>query len=246
MMDDLWAVWVRDWTSALEGVARMDAPAFATQLEIAPASSSSDLAELDLRGIHLPQSMLDVVASRSARVGLHWRLFDYEGFDSIESPALGQNTPWWGGRHAADVSASLWDVSALPRLKQTYQEWLDVCFLPWIEDEPDDPYPRVWLDKLPIIEVADGDMIAIDILPGAGCGQIVYLCHDDACDLHGQALGSDFVDFVTRWSRVGCVGPDGPSLGVFSEAGVFAAPDSQTVLDWRSWLGMSGEPSLGV
>ena len=115
----------------------------------------------------------------------------------------------WGGCHAADVPGFLWNLNVLPELKQTHQEWLDGCFLDWLRDDPNDPSARPWLDKLPFVQVGDGDMIAIDLAEGAGHGQVVYLCHDDACRIHGQVLGADFEDFVTRWSRIGMRRPRG-------------------------------------
>lgn len=86
-------------------------------------------------------------------------------------------------------------------------------------------------------------MIGVDLADGARHGQVVYLCHDDACSVHGRVLGADFVDFITRWSRIGCVGPEGWHLELFFEDGEFAAADSSTVQAWRQWLGMDETPT---
>jgi hypothetical protein len=238
MDDGRWAAWHSDWTSVLDGVRRLEAPAHASDLIVQPPASPAELAEMGQSVVELPAALADVVATRSSRVGFHWRLFELNGDAAIKAPMFGPRTPMWGGCHAANVPGALWDLAALPGLVQTHQAWLDECFLAWLGEDPDDPYAAPWPDKFPIIEVGDGDMIGVDLSDGAAQGQVVYLCHDDACGVHGRVLGTDFVDFITRWSRIGCVGPEGWYLDLFFEDGEFAAADSSVVRAWRSWLGM--------
>ena len=208
----------------LAGVRRLEAPAVATELIVRPPASSPELAELDRSGVELPGALVDVVATRSSRVGFHWRLFELDGDAEIEAPMFGPNTPMWGGCHAADAPGALWDLATLPSLVQTHRRWLDACFLAWLDEDPNDPYAAPWPNKLPIIEVGDGDMIGLDLTVGPGRGQVVYLCHDDACSVHGRVLGADFVDIITRWSRIGCVGPEGCYLELFARTGSSPRP----------------------
>lgn len=153
MDDEKWAAWHSEWTSVLDGVRRLEAPAVATELIVRPPASSAEMAELDRSGVELPAAMVDVVATRSSRVGFHWRLFELDGDAEIEAPMFGPNTPMWGGCHAADAPGALWDLATLPSLVQTHRRWLDACFLAWLDEDPNDPYAAPWPNKLPIIEV---------------------------------------------------------------------------------------------
>jgi hypothetical protein len=242
-----WDAWMSDWAAVVAGVLEKGEPATASPPLIKPPMPGSDVADLNGLGIELPSAFADVCRSRSSRVAFHWRLFDLDGDAQIDAPMFGTRTPKWGGCHAADSvdgdsRGSLWDVAQMAGLRETHNDWLDNCFLGWLAEDPEDVFARPWMNKLPFIEVGDGDMIAFDLAPESH-GQVVYLCHDDACSvIHGKALGSDFVDFMTRWSRVGCVGPEGWFLELFWDetACEFAAADSPIVNEWRSWLGMAG------
>ena len=244
MNDEVWTTWQSDWSAVLRGIGRLGSPAFATELIVGkPASVEQAVQDVSVP-TGLPESMADVVRNRAAHVSFHWRLVDLEGDGDIEAPMFGSDTPLWGGCHTSPVPGALWDLAALPGLIETHQSWLDDCFQQFLDEDPNDPYGSPWANKLPFIEVADGDMIGIDLADGPARGQVVYLCHDDYCDLHGKALGTDFVDFITRWSRIGCVGPEGSFLELFFEDGEFAPATSATVQAWRSWLGMtSPQPS---
>ena len=51
--------------------------------------------------------------------------------------------------------------------------------------------------------VGNGDYLVIDTRDG----QVKYLSHDDP-EAMGVVLGSDFEAFMTRWSALGCIGPE--------------------------------------
>ncbi len=67
------------------------------------------------------------------------------------------------------------------------------------------PYNVVWHGKLAFHDVPSGDQLAFDL--NEPSNPVVYLSHDDG-EGHGYRLGNDFIDFVERWSMVGCTGPE--------------------------------------
>jgi hypothetical protein len=240
--DEVWAAWCNDWNAVLAGVGAKGPPAFVSDLVIAPTMSGADVVGL-LPSSKFPDVLLDVAVTRTSGVGFHWRLFELnrnEHGRRLEAPMFKQDTPQWGGCHAAESAYALWNIRGLPALHAEYPAWVNM-FRSWQSDESSTDYIRgygdPWFNKFPFIQVGDGDMIGIET-GEENNGQVVYLCHDEYCSLHGKVLGCDFADFITRWSRIGCVGPEGWMLQLFYEKDEFAAADSQVVQDWRGWLGM--------
>jgi hypothetical protein len=241
MLDEVWTGWVRDWRDVLAAIDRRGSSARTSQLVIDAPVSDEELAALAVGSDH-PDPFLDVLATRSAHVRFHWAIDALaDEPDQGELPFDGE-TSVWGGCHVAQATGALWSAAHLAAVERRYRDGVEGCWGPMLRDRPGDPYASVWLDKLPFIEVADGDAIAFDLAPGPRRGRVVYLCHDDFCAVHGEVLGQDFVDFMTRWSRIGCVGPEGWLLEAFVDDGAFAEPDSPAVRAWRRWLGM-GEAS---
>lgn len=70
----------------------------------------------------------------------------------------------------------------------------------------DDPYHRVWHDKLAFQRVGNGDFLSFDLSDGA-YGRVVYLSHEYGQG-HGYVLGTNFMDFLNRWVPLGCPGPE--------------------------------------
>jgi len=242
MRDALWDQWVADWEWVLTCMRAKGPPVVVEPLRIDPPISRERLDEIVRYVGPLPEDYIDVVTTRSARVSFHWRLFDDD--DEIEPPieifrppiprgrqrtSFGAIPPPWGGRHMANDTA-LWDAHDLPRLKDEYDNWLEVCWRPTLEEFPGDPYALEWLDKRPFLDASHGDFLSWD-----ATGHVVYLCHDDGCTIHGQRIAPSFTDLVTWWSRVGCVGPEGDGFEAFVEEG---GCDSRTdvVNEWRAWV----------
>ncbi len=101
----------------------------------------------------------------------------------------------------------------------------------------EDPYDRVWHNKLPFIHVPNGDLIALDLnrLPTA---PIVYLSHDDG-EGHDFTLGNDFIDFVDRWTMLGCPGSeDWQMLPFITSPTTGLEPHSTNASAWREWFGL--------
>jgi hypothetical protein len=185
---------------------------------VAPPATTLDvdLVETSL-GCPLPTAFREVVLEYSASVSVLWQLPDEVGMpEEFELIFAGE---------------CRWDLLGLPALFAEHQDWLTNCF-----SNPDDDYDAIWHAKFPILQVGNGDMIAID--PVAQGQPVVYLSHDDGA-AHGYRLGENFVDYIDRLSRLGCPGAedwqwlmfvDGPSSGLLV--------DSPTGTRWRQWLGI--------
>jgi len=66
-------------------------------------------------------------------------------------------------------------------------------------------YGASWRSALAFMKLDGGDYLAIDVERG-GDGPVVYLARGQDGD--GVLLGASFGDFLERWSRLACVGPE--------------------------------------
>lgn len=57
-------------------------------------------------------------------------------------------------------------------------------------------------------------MIAFDIIEGKERYPVVFLSHDGS-DFHGSCLAGNFIEFITNWSNIGCVGTKDWGLEIF-------------------------------
>jgi hypothetical protein len=125
-----------------------------------------------------------------------------------------------------------WDLGGLPELQARYLKWVTDCFR-----DAEDPYDRVWHNKLAILEVGNGDMLGID-LAAPGAEPVVFLSHDDS-EQHGYWLGRDFEDYVDRLSRLGCVGAEDWQWAMFTEDDRSGLVAEGALADrWRGWFGL--------
>jgi hypothetical protein len=63
---------------------------------------------------------------------------------------------------------------------------------------------------------------------------VVYLDHEGS-DFNGCRLGLNFVDFITRWSNLGC--PDPLIRDLFHDSDQNLLMDSgQIVENWKRWV----------
>src|SRR5205814_1865130 len=91
-----------------------------------------------------------------------------------------------------------WDLASLPALQATYRGWLEISV------NPNDFWDGPWQNKFPVLEVGNGDMLAIE-LGSASKQPVVYLSHEGDNLVHGYWLGTDFEDYIDRLSLLGCV-----------------------------------------
>ncbi len=153
-----------------------------------PPASEAELVEVERQlGIALPSSLRDVLAFVSAHVEFRW----FAPKDTRFPEPFHQN--FSGDMH--------WSLPLLVQYAQDKQQWIETVF-----KNPDDPYDRVWHNKLAYHEVGNGDYLAIDLGLGSP-GSVVYLSHDDGQG-HGHILVASFADLLERWAPLGCPGAE--------------------------------------
>ena len=124
-----------------------------------------------------------------------------------------------------------WDLDHQGYLIDIYDGWVREVF-----SNAENPYDRVWHEKFPVLEVGNGDLIAVDL-----DGRPTYLSHDDG-EGHGFVLGRDMVDFIDRWSRIGCPGPEDWQWLPFAPGrDAYIDPDGESAQTWRTWFGLVDE-----
>jgi hypothetical protein len=188
-----------------------------TPLEIGPPANAQEIKDAE----HwckqtLPQAFNDVCQNFSKRVEFFWQLPDEP---HPPEPLRGIFAGQCG-----------WDLSYLP--EDIREDWIDSCF-----PNPNNPYDRVWHNKLAFFAVANGDCLAID-LSEAQRAPVVYLSHDGG-EGHGYELGSDFSDFLQRWTKLGCPGPEDWQWLPFTNSRTsLIDPECENARIWREWFGL--------
>lgn len=90
-------------------------------------------------------------------------------------------------------------LDLIPKLEESRKSWISICY-----PNEEDPYDRVFFNKLAFYDVGNGDLIAID-LEKETYGDIVYLSHDGD-EMHGYVLAHSFSELLEEWTKLGCVG----------------------------------------
>lgn len=76
---------------------------------------------------------------------------------------------------------------------------VDICYPNY-----DNPYDKIFHNKLVFQELDNGDLLAID-LEKESYGKVVYLSHDGS-DLHGYVMAISFAEFLEEYTKLGCIG----------------------------------------
>ena len=149
-----------------------------------------------------------------------------------------------------DVAWDLPDGTELPpELQEIFRghcDWsLDeaVELNAWLKDFlllEDDSFDDNWRNAFLFSHVPNGDYLAFDmrVLPDP---PVIYLSHEEG-EAHGRRLGTDFIDFMERWTLLGCPGNEDWQMMPF-------LPDATSGLDaykgnarkWREWFGLDFE-----
>ena len=204
------------WEAALAACRRLGGNV--SELVVAPpaAQAEIELVEREL-GRRLPSSLRSFFGEVSSDVEVRWFLPD-----ELETP--------FPDVFAGNFHASL---GRLAQFSKDHESWIRECF-----GNAADSYDRVWHDKLPFLEVGNGDFLAIDLLVPDGA--VVYLSHDDGRG-HGRALGTNFADFVERYSATGCVGAEDWQWLNFWSPDRFLDSRGTNANEWRKWFGLNVE-----
>jgi hypothetical protein len=167
-------------------------------------------------GCTVPPSLRKVFLEYSGAIRIEWAL--PEGIEKLE--AFRQV---WSGE-------CRWELASLPELMETYRGWLEVF------PNRDDFWDGPWQDKFPVLEVGNGDMLAIDLGEQQA---VVYLSHEGDDSVHGYWLGRDFEDYVDRLSLLGCVGSEDWQLKPFvSGPRSLLETNGANAMKWREWFGL--------
>ena len=100
-------------------------------------------------------------------------------------------------------------IDLIPLFEERRRGWVDICY-----PDYDNPYDRVFHNKLAFQEVGNGDLLAID-LEEETYGRVVYLSHDGS-DLHGYVMANSFTKFLEEYIKVGCAGGEDWQWEVFT------------------------------
>ena len=132
------------------------------------------------------------------------------------------------GVYCADLTLK---IDQILKSERARRNWLEQCF-----PDINDPYDRVWHNKIAFLEVGNGDFWAFD-LKSPNAEHIVYLSHDDGKG-HGFVIGTSFESLLLRWCEVGCPGCDDHGwLPFWNKASQQLEPDCQREVTFRKLLG---------
>lgn len=213
MNNEIWNQWIEriNW---ILGIAQKKQWDF-SELVIKKTVPKETLEALEKElGLEYPAGFKEVLTQYSSAVYMDWQI---EG----EEPQGDFRGIFCGGG-----SGYLWSFKNLKDSYQNMRDWIDECF-----PDPNDEYDKIWHNKVPFLDVPNGDVIAFDQK-----GQVVYLSHDGD-DFHGQVLGNSFVSFMDKWTQLGCVGTESWQLEPFynDDSKQFLSDPSKLKV-WIDWL----------
>ncbi|MBI9050102.1 MAG: SMI1/KNR4 family protein [Anaerolineaceae bacterium] len=212
--------WIGYWKALFIACRKHDAtsiwknPKNVFQIE-APATEENVICIEKELGCPIPENFRKVLLNFSSTVNIQWFLNE----DDEALPPL--NQVCWG--------ECRWNLQDLPQIMADYQGWLTHCF-----SNPQDSYDAIWYNKFPIIDIRNGDKIAIEL--NSPKDAVVYLSHDDGIG-HGYIMGNTFEDFIERHSKIGCPGYEEWLWTPFASEGIID-PNCENALAWRKWFGL--------
>lgn len=210
-MNDIWFSWKKkwDWISQI-----------ATRREwehdgviISPPISLIQMNDLENElNITFPKDFKEVLTHFSSGVDIRW-------YFENEEPEKELNDIYFGGE-------DLWRFEELKDTYENYIGWKEVF------TEIEDDFDKQWQNKVPFKSMRNGDVLAFDSLTN----NVIYLSHDGH-ELHGKKLANNFTDFISRWSELGCPGPECWILDHFYDYEKNEIDlNSNQSLKWKNWL----------
>jgi hypothetical protein len=187
------------------------------RLEVDRPASATEIAHAEeVMGTTIPNEFKQILLGFSRKVEFHWFL--------RETHAPGELSHIFCGVCA-------WDIDQLTAMNGEVQWLAENAFA---DDEPD---YQIWHNKFPFQSIGNGDFIAINTAAGEEAS-IVYLSHE-VCYSHGYRLGNSLLDFMDRWTRIGCPSDDIWPLLMSSGEGPIDH-NNPNVRAWCEWLGLEG------
>jgi len=208
----MWSTWQTRWEAALTACERLGGAA--RPLEIAPPATEDEVIAIERAlGYPLPASFRTILTAFSKRVSFAW--------------FLPRPFPLPHPLRGIFCGQCQWDIARLLALEEERQGWITQVF-----PNRDDPYDRVWHQKLAFMPIQNGDYLTIDLQAGDD-GPVVYASHDDG-EGHGYAFGANFIDFIDRWTQLGCPGGEDWQILPFVESAIsYINPHSTNAANWK-------------
>src|SRR5262249_1951218 len=152
----IWSNWEQQWRSALTACERLGGSPFELSIGV-PAREQEIVAVEKTLQVTLPGSFRQVLTQFSAEVELLWFLPENM---VLEEPL-----------QEIFSGECYWSLSRLAEIEERRKLWVQMRF-----PNPSDEYDKVWHNKLAFLDVANGDMLALDLaLPSS---PVVYLSHE--------------------------------------------------------------------
>lgn len=193
--------------------------------EIQERADEEEIKEVeDQLGYRLPKDFRKVIKQFSKKVDMYWRLpHDFHLPDHLQQAT-------WGGCY--------WNLAELVDINNNKNELVKFCF----SDCGLDDWEK-WYDTLAFFQIANGDYLVLDLndedVP------VRYISHElDA--MHGWMLANSFIEFLDRWTKIACVGPEDWVLKAFidsSDKGI--NPNCENSKEFRNLIGWSLESTEG-
>jgi hypothetical protein len=104
-----------------------------------------------------------------------------------------------------------WNLNTLADQHANFREWVNASLDPKYNDQDAiDLTEKIWKDKLPLIDVPNGDIITV----GNNPSEIIYFSHEGD-NMHGKILGDSLWTFLDFYSRIGFAGSEDWQLEPF-------------------------------
>lgn len=97
-----------------------------------------------------------------------------------------------------------WNLNSLAEQYNNFKEWIKASIdSEYNDSEAIEITEKIWQDKLPLMDVPNGDIIAI----GNNPSEIIYFSHEGDT-MHGKILGDNLWNFLDFYSRIGFAGSE--------------------------------------
>jgi hypothetical protein len=226
----LWDKWLARWKEFLDATDRLGGYV-ETPLEVDSPATEAEVAEVEEQlGFELPSSFRQTLLGFSKRVHFRWDLYEErQPYKTLPEVVRGLG-----------IGECSWDISKIVGLQDWYKDMATVFAVPedgiYAQDYQAQYFPT-WQNKFAIIQMDNGDYIAID--PIAEGQPVIYLsCMEN--EYTGYRLGDDFIDFMDKWSLLGCPGSEiDAHLPFISSPTSGLEPFSENAKLWRDWFGVN-------
>jgi hypothetical protein len=210
--------WIERWEKTLKAIKSIGGEV--NELTIGKRASLEEVLKVENNlGYKLPECFRQVLLEFSSKVDFYWSLED-----TIELP-----------NELEDIfdGNCNWNINNICEIIEEKNDWVKNCF-----SNEHNEYDRVWHNKLAFLEVGNGDYIAFDLKNYPSKTPVVYLSHDDG-EGHGYILGDNFIDFMDRWTKLGCPGTECDQMVPFVKSKLSGIdPNCENGQKWRELIGL--------